>query len=730
MVRNGAPRRAGPWRRAQQPGTRAGSGGPYRCRRARFPAGAGGNAGAFEPLANLAQNLYQQKRFAEALPYFDALVERFPAGPAALWANRSVCLSQTGRLAEADTGFRKALVQAPDTASLQRDLGLNCIRLQRYEDAAGALERAVALDSNDLLAQSMLLCAAMNSARWERFDDASHAIIDAAGAIASRPEQSLSAFDFAVICDDPELQWNAARSWTRGHAPRPHAGMPPARRGARPAAARFRVHRFIQPSGWSLDRRPARAARPQAVHRRRVCGGLAGRTTTSRGGSMPPPTTTAPRHPRIAERDRLGDSRRPDRRAVRSQRVHRHADDRGLRASPRADPRRASSATPARSAWRATTGSSPTITASRRPTVATTTNAPSTSTLAICRRTPAVPSMRRRCAAASTACPRRASCSARSPPMYKILAGDVRALDVAARAPPRQRAVAARGCRPRSRIGCGTRLQAEGVDGSSDSSSRRPTRAAVSCAVPPRRPLSRHVSVRRAYDGERRAVRGPARDHASPAAALRRARRRASWWRPGIEDLVACDLDEYLEIADAHGRGPGAARGHRRRRCAGRARAFRRSTWTATRARSKRRCRRRGRRRRLRRRAAGWPAREPPREVDAAPRRAEIARAPRPARGRRTRAPCAATMRADSAVRHARIRGEPRRDAARSRRRRRATSSSTPCSRSIPALCRPRMKRPGSVTIGSPHASASRLVLPPDQCSVSSIASQTRLIRR
>ena len=40
------------------------------------------------------------------------------------------------------------------------------------------------------------------------------------------------------------------------------------------------------------------------------------------------------------------------------------------------------------------------------------------------------------------------------------------------------------------------------------------------------------------------------------------------------------------------------------------------------------------------------------------------------------------------------------------------------------------MKRPGSVTIGSPAASASRLVLPPDQRSVSSIASQTALMRR
>ena len=37
-------------------------------------------------------------------------------------------------------------------------------------------------------------------------------------------------------------------------------------------------------------------------------------------------------------RDRGGDPRRPDRCAVRSQRVHRHADDSRLRAAPRADP--------------------------------------------------------------------------------------------------------------------------------------------------------------------------------------------------------------------------------------------------------------------------------------------------------------------------------------------------------------------------------------------------------
>ena len=50
--------------------------------------------------------------------------------------------------------------------------------------------------------------------------------------------------------------------------------------------------------------------------------------------------------------------------------------------------------------------------------------------------------------------------------------------------------------------------------------------------------------------------------------------------------------------------------------------------------------------------------------------------------------------------------------------------------RNIAALWRERMNRPRSVMIGKPAAIASIDVLPPDQCVVSSIASQTALARR
>ena len=48
----------------------------------------------------------------------------------------------------------------------------------------------------------------------------------------------------------------------------------------------------------------------------------------------------------------------------------------------------------------------------------------------------------------------------------------------------------------------------------------------------------------------------------------------------------------------------------------------------------------------------------------------------------------------------------------------------------MPALCRPRIIDPGSVTTGKPQSSASTLVCPPDQRIVSSIASQARFTAR
>jgi predicted O-linked N-acetylglucosamine transferase (SPINDLY family) len=174
---------------------------------------------ALEPLANLAQNLYQQRRHADALPHFDTLLARMPDAPATIWANRSVCLSHLGRLDEAGDGLRRALAFAPGEVSLLRDLGMHALRTKRFDEAVEVLARAVALEPAHALTQSLFLAAELNTARWDRFDAAAAGLIEAARSIAERPGQSLSAFDFAVICDDPVLQREAARSWTRAQTP-------------------------------------------------------------------------------------------------------------------------------------------------------------------------------------------------------------------------------------------------------------------------------------------------------------------------------------------------------------------------------------------------------------------------------------------------------------------------------------------------------------------------------
>jgi tetratricopeptide (TPR) repeat protein len=73
------------------------------------------NPGGLEPLANLAQNLYQQQRYEDALAYFDPLLKQYPDIPqAAIHANHGVALSMCGRLAEAEKSLARALALEPD----------------------------------------------------------------------------------------------------------------------------------------------------------------------------------------------------------------------------------------------------------------------------------------------------------------------------------------------------------------------------------------------------------------------------------------------------------------------------------------------------------------------------------------------------------------------------------------------------------------------------------------
>ena len=360
----------------------------------------------------------------------------------------------------------------------------------------------------------MLLCAAMNSARWARFDDASRAIIDAAAAIASRPEQSLSAFDFTVICDDPALQRNAARSWTRGQAPRPHA-RPAA--GARARTARCAlgfvstdfcnhpVGRLIVGLFERLDRR--------RFDRRSCMPWTRQRTTTPRGGS----SAVADAFRRMASADPGAIAA-----AIRDDRIDVLFDLNGFTGTQmiavfalRPAPVQVNFL-----GYTGTLGIGMLRLDHRRPLL----HARRASALALRRtprlRRPVLPAVghpardryRRAFAVRTTVCRRMVSCSARMPPCTRSFRRSLRSgWHCCARHPRSVLWLRAAAGEVERRLRHAA--AAQGIDGATAGFRAARPDPPVSRPVPPRRPLSRHVSVRRAYDGERRAVRGPARGH-------------------------------------------------------------------------------------------------------------------------------------------------------------------------------------------------------------------------
>src|SRR5437762_1038419 len=60
-------------------------------------------------IAALARNLFHQRRFVDALPYFDMLWRRFGIADASLNSAYAACLSSAGREDEADAMFRRAI---------------------------------------------------------------------------------------------------------------------------------------------------------------------------------------------------------------------------------------------------------------------------------------------------------------------------------------------------------------------------------------------------------------------------------------------------------------------------------------------------------------------------------------------------------------------------------------------------------------------------------------------
>ncbi len=99
-------------------------------------------------LYDLADVYVDDARYADALAVFDRVIAldpeaRYPRG------RRSVMLVELDRFAEAEDEMRRALEQHPDWVFGQRWHANTLLRLDRAEEALGAVERSIALDPSD-----------------------------------------------------------------------------------------------------------------------------------------------------------------------------------------------------------------------------------------------------------------------------------------------------------------------------------------------------------------------------------------------------------------------------------------------------------------------------------------------------------------------------------------------------------------------------------------------------
>jgi predicted O-linked N-acetylglucosamine transferase (SPINDLY family) len=179
---------------------------------------------ALPPVANLAQNLFQQKRFTEASVYFDQLAPH-TIDDAPFNANRGVCLAEAHRYADAEKALLRAIELAPDRTMPKRDLALVYIRQRRWPDAARLLELVHAADADDLVALMMLEVSRTHIADWSALADRATLM-----AVIQRPDAldlpPIDPFIFLTWTDDPALHLAAAKVWMRQNAARAAAAAP------------------------------------------------------------------------------------------------------------------------------------------------------------------------------------------------------------------------------------------------------------------------------------------------------------------------------------------------------------------------------------------------------------------------------------------------------------------------------------------------------------------------
>src|SRR5947207_6565151 len=180
-------------------------------------------------VAALARNLFRQRRFVDALRYFDMLSRRFGITDASQNAAYAVCLSSAGREEEADAMFRRANELDATAPGIARDYAAFLMRRERYADAMQILQTAHDRSGSDLLASSMLLVCRLQLADWRDVGALRATVTDGAARGLTARDDIIPPYEFLAICDYPLLQRTVARRWANTEAPGV-APSPPTRR--------------------------------------------------------------------------------------------------------------------------------------------------------------------------------------------------------------------------------------------------------------------------------------------------------------------------------------------------------------------------------------------------------------------------------------------------------------------------------------------------------------------
>ncbi len=186
--------------------------------------------------AQLARILVRQHRYAEALPLFEQADREGALDHPLLIAALATCLAHAGRLEASEHAFRRATARGADAPGVRREHAAFLIGYARYAEAAATLEAAVAA-GGDLVDAAMLLACRQQLADWRDHASLRDRVVAGVAAARGRGADVVPAFDFAVVCDDPALQFAAARGWTASEV----AGIAPLRLPPRAPDARVRL---------------------------------------------------------------------------------------------------------------------------------------------------------------------------------------------------------------------------------------------------------------------------------------------------------------------------------------------------------------------------------------------------------------------------------------------------------------------------------------------------------